>query len=222
MKKPEHIVLCVACVSLVIVAILTTIQPLVGLILLALTLLVLYLLYQNKALFGCNNMQPNCNQQLFSITLEGVEKIALRTFKKLSRELPIEEPQSISDIYYRPPVVVKEGIDIARTAVRLKEGTEAQPEMLPSILKKINMVVYKMTCCNDFIDIAPRGVYENTPLVQAENVFFDDRALIVDWIVVDNQKTLEYMARLENYRKYAHRAVSNPINKESLRKDDDF
>lgn len=60
MKKPEHIVLCVACVSLVIVAILTTIQPLVGLILLALTLLVLYLLYQNKALFGCNNMQPNC------------------------------------------------------------------------------------------------------------------------------------------------------------------
>lgn len=98
----------------------------------------------------------------------------------------------------------------------------AQPEMLPSILKKINTVVYKMTCCNDFIDIAPRGVYENTPLVQAENVFFDGGTLIVDWIVVDNQKTLEYMARLENYRKYAHRAVSNPINKESLRKDDDF
>lgn len=27
MKKPEHIVLCIACISLVIVAILTTIQP---------------------------------------------------------------------------------------------------------------------------------------------------------------------------------------------------
>ena len=194
MKKPY--VWLVIAVLTAIMAVCCVLEPTL-IVLIAVGAYGVYKLFEyNKNQEQIQLTQMQINQET---AVKAVYTVALKVLSKLSNSLEIDTPRTFTDIYSNDYIIKKQGLTFIRTRVRLRATHKQDMSLYPAYLRLIQTEVNRGLSCGDFDDvISMRTVYNNQPIIIAENIAYYDCYLVIDWCVLDSHEKYNYLCNSKN------------------------